>query len=99
MVSATRLMSWRTERSRSGVPTVPRKYFCTTTLVAVCVQPLGTSTSCCSKTALPFSPVMAAVRSSHWTLVKPSSPGLVKKRRTVRPGRLRALTGSLHVSD
>ncbi len=65
MVSATREISWRTERSRAGVPTVPRKYFCTTTLVAVWLQPLGTSTSRCSKTVLPFSPVMAAVRSSH----------------------------------
>jgi len=67
MVSATREMSWRTERSRWGVPTTPRKYFCTTTLVAVWLQLFGTSTSRCSKTILPFSPVMAAVRSSHST--------------------------------
>ena len=78
MVSATREMSWRTERSRSGVPTVPRKYFCTTTFVAVWLQLLGTSTSRCSNTILPFSPVMAAVRSSHSTPAKPSSPGVVK---------------------
>ena len=78
MVSATREISCRTERSRSGVPTMPRKYFCTTTLVAVWLQVLGTSTSFCSKTTLPFSPVMAAVRSSHSMLAKPSSPGVVK---------------------
>ena len=52
MVSATREISWRTERSRSGVPTAPRKYFWTTTLVAVWLQLLGTSTSRCSKTHL-----------------------------------------------
>ena len=78
MVSATREISWRTERSRSGVPTVPRKYFWTTTFVAVWLQLLGTSTSRCSNTLLPFSPVMAAVRSSHSTPAKPSSPGAVK---------------------
>ncbi len=78
MVSATREISWRTERSRSGVPTVPRKYFCTTTLVAVWLQLLGTSTSCCSKTILPLSPVIAAVRSSQATFAKPSSPVAVK---------------------
>src|SRR5262245_37785352 len=43
--SATRPMSWRTDFSRAGVPTMPRKYFCATTLVAVWLQPLGTSTS------------------------------------------------------
>ena len=78
MVSATREISCRTERSRSGVPTMPRKYFWTTTLVAVCDQLFGTSTSRCSKTTLPLSPVMAAVRSSHSTFAKPSSPGAVK---------------------
>jgi hypothetical protein len=67
MVSATRSISWRTERSRPGVPSWPRKYFWTTTLVAVWLQVLGTSTSRCSKTILPLSPLMLAVRSSHWT--------------------------------
>ncbi len=77
MVSATREMSWRTERSRSGVPSMPRKYFWTTTLVAVWLQLLGTSTSRCSKTILPFSPVMAAVRSSHSIPANPSFSGRV----------------------
>ena len=67
MVSATRSMSWRTERSRPGVPSWPRKYFCTTTLVAVWLQNLGISTSFCSNTALPLSALMLAVRSSHST--------------------------------
>ena len=78
MVSTTRQISWRTERSRSGVPTMPRKYFWTTTLVAICDQLVGTSTSFCSKKPLPSSPVMAAVRSSHSTPAKPSSPAAVK---------------------
>ena len=78
IVSATREISCRTERSRPGVPMMPRKYFWTTTFVAVWLQLLGTSTSFCSKTILPFSPVMAAVRSSHSMFAKPSSPGAVK---------------------
>ena len=41
------------ERSRSGVPSVPRKYFETTTLVAICDQDFGISTSFCSKTMPP----------------------------------------------
>ena len=35
MVSATRSITWRSERSRSGVPSVPRKYFWATMLVAL----------------------------------------------------------------
>ena len=34
MVSATRSMTWRSDDSRSGVPSVPRKYFWATMLVA-----------------------------------------------------------------
>ena len=65
MVSATRAIIWRTERSRCGVPSVPRKYFWTTTLVAVCDQVFGNSTPRCSKKTLPSAPVMAAVRSTR----------------------------------
>jgi len=43
MVSATRPTSCRTECSRSGVPTPPRKYFETTTLVAIWVHSRGIS--------------------------------------------------------
>src|SRR5208337_3192057 len=43
----------------------PRKYFETTTLVAVCDHARGTSTSFCSKTTRPSSPVITAVRRSH----------------------------------
>ena len=53
--------------SRSGLPSGPRKYFDTTTLVASCDHAVGISTSCCSKTTSPFSPWMTALRRSHST--------------------------------
>jgi hypothetical protein len=65
MLLTTRSMSCLTELSRSGVPTWPRKYLLTTTFVASWLQLFGTSTSFCSKTVLPVSLEMAAVRSSH----------------------------------
>ena len=34
IVSATRSMTWRSDHSRSGVPSVPRKYFWATMFVA-----------------------------------------------------------------
>ena len=49
IVVTTRPISCRTERSREGSPMPPRKYFCTTTLVASCDQLAGISTSFCSK--------------------------------------------------
>ena len=60
-------MSCLTLRSRCGVPTWPRKYLLTTTLVASWLQNVGTSTSVCSKTVLPVSLAMEAVRTSHLT--------------------------------
>ncbi len=60
MVSTTRPISCLTLRSRSRVPSVPRKYFETTMLVACCDQNLGISTSRCSKTTSPFSLPMTA---------------------------------------
>src|SRR5690606_31866897 len=44
IVSTTRPMSCLTERSRSGDPTWPRKYFDTTMLVACCDHGFGIST-------------------------------------------------------
>ena len=52
MVSTTRPTIWRTDHSRSGAPSWPRKYFWATMLVAFCDQFFGNSTSRCSK-ALP----------------------------------------------
>src|SRR5215472_2589989 len=88
-------MSWRTERSRwieegcrflSSTPIGPRKYLDTTTLVAVCDHARGTSTSPCSNTTRPSSPVMTAVRSSQSTSFMGSRPGLVKNRSSSRAG-------------
>src|SRR5262249_35097506 len=84
-------MSWRTLVSRSGVPRWPRKYLEATTLVASCVQVLGTSISCCSKTTSPSPPVMTAERLSHSTVFQTSSPGSVKRRAIFRPGNVGAV--------
>ena len=65
MVSATRVISWRTPVSRSGVPSVPWRYLLATMLVAVIDQSLGTSTSFCSKMIPPLESVIWARRSSH----------------------------------
>ena len=61
----TRSMSCLTLVSRSGVPMWPRKYLLTTTLVASWLQKSGTSMSVCSKTVLPDSFLISAVRSSQ----------------------------------
>src|SRR2546426_3139306 len=92
MVRTTRPISCLTLRSRSGVPTTPRKYFETTTLVATCDQVVGISTSCCSKTISPFSLVMTASRVSHCTSSNGAVPGRVKYRFQGRPLRLRLAT-------
>ena len=55
----------RTPLSRSAVPSVPCRYLLATILVAVTDQSLGTSTSFCSKIALPLASVIRAVRFSH----------------------------------
>src|SRR5919109_4032582 len=89
MVRATRPISCLTLRSRSGVPITPRKYLDTTTLVATCDQPVGISTSCCSKTVSPFSFVIVADRVSHWTSSNGATPGRVKYRFQGNPFRLR----------
>ena len=85
MRPTTRPISCFTLRSRSGVPTWPRKYFETTTLVASCDQLFGTSTSVCSNTISPRSLLIFAERSSHSTASKGSSPGRVKQRATLSP--------------
>ena len=56
---------------------MPAEYLETTTLVAVCDQNLGISTSFCSKTFSPFSFEITALRSSHSTVSKGSTPGVV----------------------
>ena len=78
MVSTTRATSFRTLVSRSGVPGVPRKYFEATTLVASIDHDFGTSMFFCSKTTLPSSPVMPAVRYSQAISSAGSTPWVVK---------------------
>src|SRR6185295_4272367 len=85
MLLTTRSMSCLTLDSRSGVPTWPRKYLLTTTLVASWLHALGTSTSFCSKTVLPVSLEMAAVRSSHSISSYGWTPFWVNLRSHVRP--------------
>ncbi len=68
MVSATRSIMCLTLRSRSGVPSVPRKYFWATIVVAFIDQSAGNSTSRCSKEVVPSRQlVITASRSSHST--------------------------------
>ena len=70
MVSATRSMTWRSDDSRSGVPSVPRKYFWATMLVALSDQPTGNSTPSCSNATVPsFQLLMRASRRSHCDLL------------------------------
>ena len=77
MRSATREINCRALDSRSGVPNWPRKYFDTTTFVAVCDHAFGTSTPCCSNTVSPFSFAMTASRTSHSTRSKGWTPASV----------------------
>src|SRR2546427_1178028 len=65
MVSTTRLISCRTEDSRSGVSSFPWKYLEATMLVAVWDQVFGTSTFSWRKIVWPFSLLIWAVRRSH----------------------------------
>ena len=53
MVSTTRSTTWRSELSRSGEPSGPRKYFWARMFVAFIDQLFGTSTPSCSKATSP----------------------------------------------
>src|SRR5215470_15441100 len=86
IVSTTRPISCLTLRSRSAVPSWPRKYFETTMLVACCDHDFGISTSRCSKTTSPRSLPMTAARSSHSTSSNGSTAGSLKNLGNVRPG-------------
>ena len=68
IVSTMRSITCLSEDSRSGLPTVPRKYFCVTMLVALSDQLAGNSTPICSNTVEPSSQlVIRASRDSHTT--------------------------------
>ena len=88
MVEATRVIICRTLTSRSGVPLFPRKYFCTTILVAVCDQSFGISTPFCSKIVLPFSLVIFASLISHATWSYGCPPSFVQRRVHATPVRV-----------
>src|SRR4051812_40989787 len=85
MVLTTRSISCLTLRSRCGVPMWPRKYLLTTTLVASWLQNEGTSTSVCSKTILPDSFLISALRRSHVISSYGWTPGVVQRRSNLRP--------------
>src|SRR6202011_3693546 len=80
MVSATREIICLTLVSRRGVPSAPRKYLLTTTLVAICDQNAGISQSVCSNTVSPFSLPIDAVRFSQRTSSNGWTPASVKRR-------------------
>ena len=72
IVPATRPIIWRTECSRVGESSWPRKYFWATMFVAFCDHVCGNSTPRCSKaTRSPWA--MRASRSSHSTVANGST--------------------------
>ena len=85
MVSTTRPISCRTDDSRSGVFSLPWKYFDATMLVAVWDQVLGTSTFSWRKIVWPFSLLIWAVRRSHATASKGETLPSAKNRRNSSP--------------
>src|SRR5271156_6294267 len=84
-VFTTRPINCRAELSRSGVPCLPWKYLLATIFVAVCDQPLGTSTFSCLKIVTPFSLPISAVRFSHSTASKGAVLPSVKYRSKNKP--------------
>src|SRR5437867_8592834 len=89
MVSTTRPIIWRTDDSRSGVPSGPRKYFWATMFVAFCDQDLGNSTPRCSKALPPSLKLgMTASRVSHSISSKGWTPSRVKYRLNESPSRM-----------
>src|SRR5262245_206579 len=86
MVSATRSITCFTEVSRSGMPSVPRKYFWATMFVAFCDQSTGNSTSGWWKASVPsLKFVMRASRRSHSAVSYGWVPACVKYRRIPMP--------------
>ena len=83
IVPATREIICLTERSRTGEPSCPRKYFWATMFVAFCDHEAGNSTSACSKETLSPWP-MRASRSSHSTWSNGCTPACVKRRLTLK---------------
>ena len=79
MVSTTRSATCFSDDSRSGVPSVPRKYFWARMLVALTDQVEGTSTPSCSNATSPvFQLAILASRRSQVTVSYGSTPAVVK---------------------
>src|SRR5579875_3819878 len=96
MVSTTRSATCLSDHSRSGVPSVPRKYFWARMLVALTLQLAGTSTPSCSKATAPVAQwVMRASRCSHSTVSYGSCPVVVQVRRMPMPIRSGAIAMNL----
>src|SRR4051794_7644685 len=74
----TRSMSWRSDHSRTSVPTAPRKYFVVTMLAAFTDQKSGNSTPRCSKLIEPSRQfVMTTSRRSQVTSSYGCTPAVV----------------------
>ena len=95
---ATRPIICLTERSRSGEPSGPRKYFWATMLVAFCDQVSGNSTSRCSKAGAAGSPMIAS-RSSQAISSKGWVPSVVNRRSIFRPPSATLAAVSIVVSE
>src|SRR5918999_3011392 len=90
-----RSMTWRSDDSRSGEPSRPRKYFWATMFVAFCDHDFGNSTPRCSKAGAAGSP-MTASRISHSTALNGCVPASVNCRGTETPAP-RAVIAALSV--
>src|ERR671913_2138845 len=79
-------MSCRSDHSRSGVPTAPRKYLVVTMFAALTLQKSGNSTPRCSKLIEPSRQfVMTTSRRSQVTSSYGCTPAVVKTRLIFRP--------------
>src|SRR5690349_15478339 len=79
-------MSCRSDHSRCGVPTAPRKYLVVTMFAALTLQDSGNSTPRCSKLIEPSRQlVMTTSRRSHATSSYGCTPSVVQTRCTLSP--------------
>ena len=88
IVSTTRSATWRSDHSRSAVPSVPRKYFWARMFVAFTLHAEGTSTPGCSKATDPsWKLLIRASRRSQASSSYGCTPSVVKCRRMPMPKR------------
>src|SRR5579859_3073100 len=95
MVSTTRSTTCLSDHSRSGPPSVPRKYFWARMFVAFALHVEGTSTPSCSNATTPVAALaILASRRSHVTVSYGWIPGVVKERWMPMPVRSGAMAMS-----